>query len=120
VRADVVQLSQLFQNLIGNALKYRGKEAPLVKVAAHRREDKWLFSVNGNGEGVPPHERERIFTPLKRLHGREIPGTGIGLAICTKIVARAGGRADLGGVKCWTRLDFLFHTPVDRDGSGPV
>jgi hypothetical protein len=115
VRADVVQLSQLFQNLIGNALKYRGKEPPQVTVAAHRRGDKWLFSVSDNGVGVPPHQRERIFAPLKRLHGREIPGTGIGLAICTRIVERAGGQIWVES-KVGQGSTFYFTLPVDWDG----
>ncbi|MBV9085080.1 MAG: PAS domain S-box protein [Acidobacteriaceae bacterium] len=91
VRADPVQLSQLFENLIGNALKYRSDKPPRITITVHRREDQWLFSVSDNGIGIPPEQRDRIFAPLKRLHGREIPGTGIGLAICKKIVERQGG-----------------------------
>jgi two-component system, chemotaxis family, sensor kinase Cph1 len=96
-------------------LKYRSKEPPQVTIAARRREDKWLFSVSDNGVGVPPHERERIFVPLKRLHGQEVPGNGIGLAICTKIVERAGGQIWVES-RVGQGSTFYFTLPVDPDG----
>lgn len=90
---DKLQLLQLFQNLFGNALKYRKPmEPPRIHVAAEERESEWLFSVTDNGQGIDERDFEKVFVPLKRLHGKEVPGTGIGLAICRKIVERHGGR----------------------------
>jgi signal transduction histidine kinase len=93
VEADPTQLIQLFQNLVGNALKFRGSSPPRVRVSADRTDEGWLFSVRDNGIGIDPQYNDRIFAPFERLHGRhEYPGTGVGLAICKKIVERHGGR----------------------------
>ncbi|NET31996.1 MAG: GHKL domain-containing protein [Cyanothece sp. SIO1E1] len=93
IMADQAQLVQLFQNLIGNAIKYRSHHSPRVDVGAQQQENHWLFWVRDNGIGINPKYAERIFLIFQRLHTRhEYPGTGIGLAICKKIVERHGGR----------------------------
>ncbi|MFI5345432.1 MAG: ATP-binding protein [Elusimicrobiota bacterium] len=93
VSGDEAQVVQLFQNLIGNAVKFRSGRAPEVRVDAERRGAEWLFAVRDNGIGFEPRYRERIFDVFERLHSRaQYPGTGIGLAICKKIVERGGGR----------------------------
>jgi PAS domain S-box-containing protein len=91
--ADPSQISRLFQNLVGNALKYRSNETPIIRISAQRMEKEWLFSVSDNGIGIAPDQTERIFKVFTRLHSKgEYPGTGIGLAICKRIVERHGGR----------------------------
>ncbi len=93
VMADGMHLGQVFQNLIGNAIKYHSEKRPEVDVGAERRNGEWLFSVRDNGIGIDPSYRERVFGVFERLHTRdEYPGTGIGLAICKRIVERQGGR----------------------------
>jgi len=93
VVGDRVQLVQLLQNLIGNALLYRGKQSPRIEVDARRVPDGWEFSVRDNGIGIAPEHHQQIFEIFKRLHGRDkYPGTGIGLAICKKIVQRHHGQ----------------------------
>lgn len=92
VLADETQLVQLFQNLVGNAIKYQGPGVPRVHVSAVRDGDqKWIFSVRDNGLGIDPQYFDRIFGMFQRLHKREeFAGTGIGLAICRKIIERHG------------------------------
>lgn len=93
VTGDATQLTQLFQNLIGNAIKFRGDEAPRIHVGAVCEDDTWTISVRDEGIGIEPQYAERIFQIFQRLHGRdEYPGTGIGLAVCKKIVEGHGGR----------------------------
>ena len=93
IDADRIQLMQVFQNLIGNALKYRQPNAtPRILVEAEEEHDAWLFSVKDNGIGIERSFYDRIFRPLERVHGKEVAGTGIGLAVCRKIVERHGGR----------------------------
>jgi PAS domain S-box-containing protein len=87
------QLEQVFQNLVGNAINYRSNDPPRIKIAAVRQGGDWLFSVQDNGIGIAPEFKEQIFGMFKRLHtADEYRGTGMGLAICQRIVERAGGR----------------------------
>ena len=92
VHAHEIRLVQLMQNLLSNAIKYRSVEAPRIHVSAEQRESDWLFSVRDNGIGIEPEYAQQIFGIFKRLHGQSYPGTGIGLAICQRIIERYGGR----------------------------
>ncbi len=93
VKGDQAQLVQLFQNLVGNAVKFHARKAPRVHVSAVPNDKEWVFSVRDNGIGIDPQYAERIFIIFQRLHDRsQYTGTGIGLAICKKIVQRHGGR----------------------------
>jgi PAS domain S-box-containing protein len=93
VVADATQLAQLFQNLIGNAIKYRNKRKPEIQVGARADGNEWVFSVHDNGIGIEAQYFERIFQMFQRLHTRkDYSGTGIGLAVCRKIVERHGGK----------------------------
>jgi PAS domain S-box-containing protein len=92
VATDPTQLLQVFQNLIGNAIKYHGDRPPEVHIDAEHRDGEWLFTVRDNGIGIEPQYFERIFGIFQRLHTRKVyPGTGIGLALCKKIIERHGG-----------------------------
>ena len=115
VRGNEKQLLQLFQNLLSNALKFRGEQSPCVHVSAKRHDHEWLFSVRDNGIGIDPQYADRIFIVFQRLHTiAEYPGTGIGLAICKKIVERHGGRmwveSQLG-----KGATFYFTIPIERN-----
>jgi signal transduction histidine kinase len=93
VMADPLQLSQVLQNLISNAIKFHGDEKPHIYISAEQKGKEWVFSVSDNGIGIPAEHSERIFEIFQRLHNKkEYPGTGIGLATCKKIVERHGGR----------------------------
>jgi signal transduction histidine kinase len=90
--ANRILLVQLFQNLIANAIKYRRQEAPVVNITAEMVDENWHFVVRDNGMGIEPEYLTRVFEVFYRLHGRDRPGTGIGLAICQRVVERLGGR----------------------------
>jgi PAS domain S-box-containing protein len=93
VRADASQLVQVFQNLLANAIKFRGEDIPRIHVSVKEEKHEWVFSVRDNGIGIDRQYAERIFVIFQRLHTREeYPGTGIGLAVCKRIVERHGGR----------------------------
>ena len=93
VAADPRQMVQLFQNLVSNAVKFRGAAPPRVQVSAVEAEDAWVFAVMDNGIGIDPEALDRIFGMFQRLHAPgEYPGTGIGLALCKRIVERHGGQ----------------------------
>jgi signal transduction histidine kinase len=116
VRADIVQLIQLFQNLIGNAIKFHGKEPPRIDIDAREKDGEWLFTFRDKGIGIDPKHFARIFEIFQRLHTRqEYAGTGIGLAICKRIVERHGGRM-------WVESSpgngsaFMFTLPVMNEG----
>ena len=90
---DQTQLVQLFQNLISNAVKFRGEQTPVVQIHAKRQPVDWLIEVRDNGIGIDREHHERIFEIFQRLHTRKkYPGTGIGLAICQRIIQRHGGK----------------------------
>ncbi|MFZ0547152.1 MAG: ATP-binding protein [Candidatus Promineifilaceae bacterium] len=117
---DASQISRLLQNLIGNALKFHGDSPPEIRISAHQRSDDWLFSVSDNGIGIDPKNAERIFLIFQRLHARnEYPGTGIGLAVCKKIVENHNGRIWVesrpgkGATFCFT-LPLPVNTPASR------
>jgi signal transduction histidine kinase len=93
VLGDPGQLAQVLQNLIENGIKYHGPEKPRIHVEAVRREEEWVFSVRDNGIGIAPRHFEKIFEVFKRLHSQHAyPGTGIGLAVCRRVIERHGGR----------------------------
>jgi light-regulated signal transduction histidine kinase (bacteriophytochrome) len=118
VVAEEVMLTQVFQNLISNSIKYRGDDTPKLHVSAEKTAEGWVFAVRDNGIGIDPQDIGRVFGMFKRLHGKEIPGTGIGLALCKKIVERKGGRI-------WAESEtgqgatFKFTIPANHTESAP-
>ncbi len=118
VRAHEFQLQQLLQNLIGNAIRYRSSAPPGIQVSAERRGAEWVFSVRDNGIGIDPQYQEQIFGIFKRLHTSvEYPGTGMGLAICQRIVQRLGGRIWVES-KPGQGSTFFFTIPAGEEHRG--
>ena len=114
VEGDRTQLAQLFQNLVSNGLKFRGATTPQVNVSCRRDHDDWVFSVRDNGIGIAAADFNRVFDMFRRLHHRtEYPGTGIGLAMCRKIVERHGGRIWLQS-KLGNGSTFFFTLPAGQ------
>jgi PAS domain S-box-containing protein len=118
VRGHEAHFLSLFQNLVENAIKYRSEAPPRIRVSAERSDGRILFAVADNGIGVAPQYREKIFQAFTRLHGGDVPGTGVGLAICRRIVERYGGRiwaeqGHLGGAT------FRFALPDSTAAGGP-
>ena len=112
--ADPAQLTQLFQNLIGNAVKFCTARSPAIHVGVQPGDGGWHFSVRDNGIGIEAQYRERIFVIFQRLHTRaEYPGTGIGLAICQRIVERHGGRI---WVESEPGQGSTFHFTIPKPG----
>jgi PAS domain S-box-containing protein len=112
VKGREAHFLQLLQNLISNAIKYRGEHSPRIHISAGKRNREWCFAVADNGMGIAPEFQQQIFGVFKRLHGNNIPGTGIGLAICHRVVEHYGGRI-------WVESElnrgatFYFTLPID-------
>jgi PAS domain S-box-containing protein len=113
VWGDRTQLAMVLQNLLGNALKYRREDAPRLSIEAARKGDFWQVAVSDNGQGFEPKYAVQIFEPFKRLHGTNIPGSGIGLATCKRIVERLGGRIWAESVP-GKGSTFYFTLPVEE------
>jgi PAS domain S-box-containing protein len=114
VNADGFQLVQLFQNLIGNAIKFKGAQTPRIHISVEERVDTWMFAVKDNGIGIDSEYFERIFMVFQRLHSRaDYPGTGIGLAICKKVVDRHGGRI---WIESQAGLGSTFYFTLPKKG----
>ena len=113
IMADPTQLAQVFQNLIANGIKFHSYEAPKIHISAEKKANEWQFSVKDNGIGIDPQYSDKIFEVFKRLHKKEeYPGTGIGLAVCKKIVERHGGRIWIESELC-KGSTFYFTLPVN-------
>jgi light-regulated signal transduction histidine kinase (bacteriophytochrome) len=117
LRVEEVRLQQVFQNLVGNAVKYRRPDLPpRIHVSAERCGKEWVFSVSDNGVGIAPQYRDTVFAVFKRLHGANESGTGLGLAICKRIVEHHGGRI-------WVESEpgqgstFFFTLPAELEAS---
>lgn len=122
LEVDSLQMVQVLQNLIGNALKFHGPGVPRVHIAAERKGAEWVFSVKDEGIGIPPEDQERVFTIFERLNAREeFEGSGIGLSICKKVILRHGGRIWLEstGVE-GEGTTFFFTLPAHRAPTAPA
>jgi PAS domain S-box-containing protein len=124
VPADRQQIAQVFQNLVANAIKFKGQEQPRIHVSADKEKTNWRFSVTDNGIGIEPEYKDRIFIIFQRLHSRrEYAGTGIGLAVCKKIVERHGGQIRVEsqpGKGCVFSFTLPFRQKQDDERDIPV
>jgi PAS domain S-box-containing protein len=115
VRSNEIPLVRLFQNLISNALKYRGERPAQIYVTAEKRGPEWVISIGDNGIGIAPEHQTRVFMPFVRLVNRDVPGTGLGLAVCKKIAESLGGtiwvESELGAGST-----FCFTIAASREG----
>lgn len=122
MEAEPTQMRQLFQNLISNAIKYRGENPPVIQISAEEKEEEWVFSVADNGIGFDPSYKEKVFQVFQRLHTRtDYEGSGIGLAVCKKIVERHGGKIDVQTAP-GHGARFIIHLPKNPAlyGAQPV
>jgi two-component system, chemotaxis family, sensor kinase Cph1 len=116
VQANEIHLVRLLQNLIGNAVKYRGNKTPEIHVGARREGLHWVIRVEDNGIGIAKENQTRVFMPFVRLANREIPGTGLGLAVCKNIVAEMGGTISLES-EAGMGATFTFTIPAPHSRS---
>jgi light-regulated signal transduction histidine kinase (bacteriophytochrome) len=113
VQGDSQQLTQLFQNLVGNALKFHGTEPPSIMISGRRSGNEWVVSVRDNGIGIDPEKAADVFQIFRRLHSQEqYPGTGIGLAVCKRIVERHRGRIWAQANEGYPGTTFHFALPA--------
>jgi light-regulated signal transduction histidine kinase (bacteriophytochrome) len=121
VQGDNQQLMQLFQNLVGNALKFHGEEPPSIMVSGRRSGNEWVISVRDNGIGIDPEKAADVFQIFRRLHSQEqYPGTGIGLAVCKRIVERHRGRIWAQPNEQGSGTTFAFALPAINENADPA
>jgi light-regulated signal transduction histidine kinase (bacteriophytochrome) len=114
VTGNRLRLRQLFHNLVSNAVKFRGKESPTILVSAHQEGEEWIISIRDNGIGIDPEHKSRIFEIFQRLNPRGYPGTGMGLAICKRIIESHGGRIWVESAPGYGST-FKFTLPVQKE-----
>jgi chemotaxis family two-component system sensor kinase Cph1 len=112
--ADHSQLILVFQNLIVNAIKFHGEEAPRIHLSAEKKEKEWVFSVKDNGLGIDPQYNDRVFVLFQRLGGDKYPGIGLGLTVCKRIVERHGGHIWFES-KLGKGVTFYFTVPIKNE-----